>query len=241
MSLLLPQWNAPASVCACSTTRQDGYSQPPWDAFNLGMHVGDDTHHVELNRQRLIQLAGLPSPPIWLEQVHGTDVVNLPTLQAVPRADAAYTQQRGVVCAVMSADCLPVLLCSQYGDEIAAVHAGWRGLLAGVLEQTLKSFRAPPRHIIAWLGPAIGPQAFEVGAEVRDAFINHNHATAAFFLPAGNRFYADLWQLARHRLQAAGIVTISGGGECTYQQAGQFFSYRRDGITGRMASLIWLI
>lgn len=166
--------------------------------------------------------------------------MTLPSAQSAPRADAAYTHQRGVVCAVMTADCLPVLLCSTHGDEVAAVHAGWRGLLAGVIEQTLKTFNAPPHQIMAWLGPAIGPQAFEVGGEVRDAFINHNQAAAAF-VPAGDKFYADLWQLARQRLQATGIESVSGGGVCTYQQIGQFFSYRRDGITGRMASLIWLI
>ncbi|PIJ50520.1 hypothetical protein BL250_15310 [Erwinia sp. OLTSP20] len=240
MSLLFPQWDAPASVHACSTMRQGGFSLPPWDSFNLGMHVGDDDGHVLRNRQHLIQLAGLPSSPVWLEQVHGTSVLTLPTWQSVCVADAAYTRTPDTVCAVMTADCLPVLLCSQQGDEVAAVHAGWRGLLAGVIEQTLKKFAAPAHQILAWLGPAIGPGAFEVGAEVRNAFIAENPLAAAAFAAAGDKFYADLWLLARQRLSLSGITTISGGGICTYQQTGHFFSYRRDGITGRMATLIWL-
>ncbi|WP_380183762.1 purine nucleoside phosphorylase YfiH [Kalamiella sp. sgz302252] len=241
MSLLTPEWPAPANVRACSTTRAGGFSQAPWHSLNLGAHVGDDAATVNRNREQLVSLAAMPSSPVWLEQVHGVEVLNLTGEQSASlRADAAYTRQRGVVCAAMTADCLPVLFSSLDGKEVAAAHAGWRGLCSGVLEATLAAFLSPPQEIIAWLGPAIGPQAFEVGAEVKAAFLALNPEDAVAFRPAGEKYFADIWQLARLRLARCGVRSVSGGGLCTLSQPEQFFSFRRDGVTGRMASLIWL-
>lgn len=242
MNLIIPQWNAPANVRAFSTTRLGGVSIPPWNALNLGAHVGDSLVDVDINRQRLVDGAELPAMPVWLEQVHGTKVLHL--TNKVPnslQADAVYTRESGKVCAVMTADCLPVLLCSRDGKEVAAVHAGWRGLHAGVLEATLDFFHSQAKDIIAWMGPAIGPDAFEVGPEVRDAFIAKNSFTDPAFRPVGMKYYADIWQLARTCLISRGVRDITGGGICTFSDQQQFFSFRRDGITGRMASLIWLI
>ncbi|TFZ52960.1 polyphenol oxidase [Serratia proteamaculans] len=241
-SLILPDWPLPAGVKACSTTRHGGISLPPYDSLNLGTHVGDEAQAVAVNRQRLVEGADLPQMPIWLEQVHGTSVVRLDgQTPADLQADAVYSNVPGQVCAVMTADCLPVLFCSQAGDEVAAAHAGWRGLCNSVLEQTLAAFAAEPGRISAWLGPAIGPQQFEVGAEVRAAFIAVDDAAAAAFTPQGDKFLADIYLLARQRLQRAGIHAIYGGDRCTVSEISHFFSYRRDGITGRLASLIWLI
>jgi YfiH family protein len=241
-ALIFPQWPQPDSVRSCSTTRQGGVSLPPYASLNLGSHVSDCPEHVATNRQRLIELASLPAAPHWLEQVHGTDVARL--TQTTPhqsiRVDAAYTDQPGVVCAAMSADCLPVLFCNRAGDEVSAAHAGWRGLNAGVLENTLSAFRAKPQDIMVWLGPAIGPDKFEVGAEVRDAFIDSTPKAAGAFSPLGPKYLANLYQLARLRLQASGVEQIFGGDRCTVSETDYFFSYRRDGITGRLATLIWL-
>jgi len=242
-ALLFPQWPQPDSVGCCATTRQGGISLPPYGSLNLGSHVSDAPEHVATNRQRLIELASLPAAPHWLDQVHGTDVVRLsPQTPSDPplRADAAYADCRGVVCAAMSADCLPVLFCSTAGDEVAAAHAGWRGLNAGVLESTLSEFRSDPAEIMAWLGPAIGPQQFEVGGEVREAFIASQPQAMAAFTPYGNKFLANIYLLARLRLEAAGIRQIYGGEYCTVSDPSHFFSYRRDGVTGRLATLIWL-
>lgn len=241
-SLILPDWPLPAGVKACSTTRHGGISLPPYDSLNLGTHVGDDARAVADNRQRLVEGAGLPQMPVWLDQIHGTRVVRLDgQTPADLQADAVYSNVPGQVCAVMTADCLPVLFCSQASDEVAAAHAGWRGLCNGVLEQTLAAFAAEPGCISAWLGPAIGPQQFEVGPEVRAAFIAVDDAAAAAFTPQGDKFLADIYLLARQRLQRAGIHAIYGGDRCTVSEISHFFSYRRDGITGRLASLIWLI
>ena len=197
MKLITPQWPAPSRVRACSTQRQGGVSTSPWNALNLGAHVGDNPDAVARNRQLLVKNAGLPAMPQWLEQVHGTEVVRLTAGESTPlRADACITDQPGVVCAIMTADCLPVLFCSQDGTEVAAAHAGWRGLCAGVLEKTLAQFRSPPEQIHAWLGPAIGPDAFEVGAEVRQAFMMQDPRAVQAFRPSGDRFYADIWLLA---------------------------------------------
>lgn len=240
--LILPDWPLPAGVKACSTTRHGGVSLPPYDSLNLGTHVGDEKRAVADNRQRLVVGASLPQMPVWLEQVHGTRVVRLDGQTPTDlQADAVYSNVPGQVCAVMTADCLPVLFCSQAGDEVAAAHAGWRGLCNGVLEQTLAAFAAQPGSISAWLGPAIGPQQFEVGPEVRAAFIAVDAVAAAAFTPQGDKFLADIYLLARQRLQRAGIHTIYGGDRCTVSEISHFFSYRRDGITGRLASLIWLI
>lgn len=240
--LILPDWPAPASVKACSTTRHGGISEFPYDSLNLGTHVGDIAATVITNRQRLVEQGQLPQMPVWLEQVHGTRVLHLDgSAISDVQADAVYSRVAGQVCAVMTADCLPVLFCSLAGDEVAAAHAGWRGLCAGVLEQTMAQFNAAPSSIIAWLGPAIGPQQFEVGEEVKQAFIDIDTQAAAAFIPAGTQYLADIYLLARQRLQAVGIHAIYGGDHCTVSEKQQFFSYRRDGITGRMASLVWLI
>lgn len=242
INLITPQWPAPDRVRAYSTRRQGGVSLAPWHSLNLGSHVGDELANVMQNRQRLVEQAGLPAMPQWLEQVHATDVARLlPEGETTPRADACITAQPGVVCAVMTADCLPVLFCSDDGREVAAAHAGWRGLCAGVLENTLAQFDAPASRIHAWLGPAIGPAAFEVGPEVRQAFMAQDARTDAAFRPVGNKFFADIWLLARQRLQAAGVGSVSGEEHCTYSHPADYFSFRRDGSTGRMATLIWLI
>ncbi|MBU9835022.1 polyphenol oxidase [Rahnella sp. L72c] len=243
-ALIKPQWPQPATVRSCATTREGGVSLPPYGALNLGDHVGDCPEHVALNRQRIVELGGLPASPHWLEQVHGTDVVRLTA--HIPRspsliADAAYTREPGVVCAAMTADCLPVLFCSMNGDEVAAAHAGWRGLCAGILENTVACFDAASKDIMAWMGPAIGPSHFEVGGEVREAFMAVNGATSAAFRPVGAKFMADIYLLARLCLQSAGITAIYGGEHCTVTDSRKFYSYRRDGVTGRLASLIWLI
>ncbi|WP_158784122.1 purine nucleoside phosphorylase YfiH [Pantoea sp. BAV 3049] len=242
MSLIIPQWSVPASVRACSTTRLAGVSHAPWDSLNLGAHVGDNPQDVQTNRESLVRLAEMPAMPVWLEQVHGVRVLHLTGEEPDSlQADAAYTRERGVVCAAMTADCLPVLFSSLDGKEVAAAHAGWRGLCSGVLEATLDAFIAPAEEIVAWLGPAIGPEAFEVGPEVRNAFLAQDLITDAAFRPVGEKYYADIWQLARNCLTRRGVRHITGGGLCTVSAREQFFSFRRDGVTGRMASLIWLI
>ncbi|WP_409049233.1 purine nucleoside phosphorylase YfiH [Enterobacter sp. R1(2018)] len=240
--LIVPQWPIPQGVGACSSTRIGGVSQPPYDSLNLGAHCGDDTDHVEANRRLFYAAAGLPAKPVWLEQVHGTAVLRLTgEPYASKRADASYSDTPGTVCAVMTADCLPVLFSNRAGTEVAAAHAGWRGLCAGVLEETLSCFKDSPENIIAWLGPAIGPDAFEVGPEVREAFVAKDAKADAAFRPVGEKYYADIYTLARQRLANAGVEQVYGGNRCTHSEAGDFFSYRRDRITGRMASFIWLI
>ncbi|MGM3182357.1 purine nucleoside phosphorylase YfiH [Dickeya oryzae] len=240
--MLIPDWPAPVRVRACSTTRLGGVSSAPYDSLNLGNHVGDSPLHVQDNRQRLLATAGLPVMPHWLQQVHGTQVINLDQVSSDSlTGDAAYTTRQDRVCAVMTADCLPVLFCSANGDEVAAAHAGWRGLQAGVLEETLRHFHARPADILAWMGPAIGPQQFEVGGEVREAFLQVDPIADCAFVPRNGKFLADIYQLARLRLEAAGVTQVFGGEYCTVSDSGRFFSYRRDGMTGRMATLIWLI
>ncbi len=240
-SLIIPDWPAPANVRACSTTRIGGFSQSPWNSLNLGSHVSDDPINVEKNRQQLCQIADLPAMPVWLTQVHGTDVQSLPTDISSPVADACQTTQPGQVCVVMTADCLPVIFCSADGRQVAAAHAGWRGLCNGVLENTLATFTCPPSEVLVWMGPAIGPQAFEVGAEVREAFIAIDPAADQAFRPKNTKYMADLWLLARQRLSRAGVISISGGGRCTHTESDCFFSFRRESNTGRMATLVWLI
>lgn len=215
---------------------------PPYDSLNLGAHCGDNPEHVEENRKRLFAAGNLPSKPVWLEQVHGKDVLKLTGgLYASKRADASYSNTPGTVCAVMTADCLPVLFCNRAGTEVAAAHAGWRGLCAGVLEETVACFADEPENIIARLGPAIGPNAFEVGAEVREAFMTKDPQADLAFVPRGDKYLADIYQLARQRLANVGVENIHGGDRCTFSESETFFSYRRDNTTGRMASFIWLI
>ena len=241
-AFIVPNWPAPANVCALQSTRQGGVSPAPWASFNLGDHVGDDPVRVAANRALLRGL--LPGEPCWLQQVHGTfavDVEKMAKTAPVPEADAAYARQPGQVCVVMTADCLPVLFCDRAGTVVAAAHAGWRGLLAGVLESTLHAMGVAPSELLAWLGPAIGPQAFEVGDEVRAAFVAHDPvAAAAFAAHTPGKWLADIELLARQRLNQAGVTAIYGGGMCTVSDPERFFSYRRDGQTGRMAALIWL-
>ena len=234
-----PDWAAPSTVRACSTTRAGGVSGGPWAGLNLGDHVRDDVRAVAENRARLRAHLALPGEPRWLQQVHGTRV----SVPGAPQecADACFEDRPGKVCAVMTADCLPVLLCNIAGTRVAAVHAGWRGLLAGVLEHSVACFDDPPGQLLAWLGPAIGPETFEVGDEVREAFVAVDPTAAEQFRAHGyGHWLADLYGLARRRLGRLGITAVSGGGYCTFSEPQRFFSYRRDGVTGRMASLIWL-
>ncbi len=242
-SWILPDWPAPPGVRALSTHRFGGVSAPPYASLNLGDHVGDSPAAVAENRRRLKEAAGLPEEPAWLKQVHGVTVLDLDADagnggQRSP-ADACFTRQ-GRVCAILTADCLPILLASETGDLVAAAHAGWRGLAAGVIEATVRALEVPPDTLMGWLGPAIGPDNFEVGAEVREALLRQDPEAKAAFTPnARGRFMADLPQLARRRLAAAGIGRIYGGGECTHEDADRYFSHRRDGTTGRQATLIW--
>ncbi len=239
--MIYPQWPAPAHVRAVSTTRTGGVSQPPYDSFNLASHVGDQGGAVQANRRQLVKRLGLAVEPVWLEQVHGDKVVNAALVAGTPPADASYTQQPGVVCAVMTADCLPVLFCDRQGEVVAAAHAGWRGLASGVLEATVAAMGAPVDSLLAWLGPAIGPAAFEVGDEVRTTFVDRQaKATAAFSRSGNGRWLADIYQLARFRLASAGIDQIYGGGFCTFTESNRFYSFRRQPTTGRMASLVWI-
>ncbi|MDR3353160.1 MAG: peptidoglycan editing factor PgeF [Zoogloeaceae bacterium] len=253
---ICPDWPQPSGVRSLQTTRIGGVSPPPWESFNLGSHVGDAPRNVAQNRARLG--ARLPTEPCWLEQVHGSCVLDLDCVAGgrserdgerlgnaprhdMPQADAAVSRVPGRVCAILTADCLPVLFCDLDATVVAAAHAGWRGLCAGVLENTVRAMRVDSGKIMAWLGPAIGPAAFEVGEEVRAAFLAQDpHAAHAFRALGAGKFLSDLHALARRRLAACGVVRVFGIAACTVTDPARFFSYRRDGRTGRMASLIWL-
>jgi polyphenol oxidase len=238
---LTPQWPAPAAVCALSTLRGGGVSVAPYESLNLGAHVGDAPAAVAENRRRLRVAAELPAEPVWLAQVHGTWVADLDAPGPEGPADGAVTRRPGRVCAILTADCLPVLFAAESGDVVGAAHAGWRGLAGGVIEATVRSLAVAPQALLVWLGPAIGPRHFEVGPEVRDELLDHDpEGHAAFTVNARGRFMADLSALARRRLVRLGIERIYGGGECTYSQAERYFSHRREGQTGRQATLIWL-
>ncbi len=241
---VVPDWPLPPGVRALQTTRRGGVSGGPWAGFNLGDHVGDDPAAVAANRAALARR--LPAIPVWLAQVHGTAVAAIDEMadraagMPPPVADAAVACRAGRVCAVMTADCLPLLFCARDGSVVAAAHAGWRGLCAGVIEATVAAMAVPTAELTVWLGPAIGPQAFEVGGEVREAFVARDAAAASAFVRGEDgRWLADLYGLARQRLAVLGIVDVCGGGECTFADAGRYFSYRRDGVSGRMATLIW--
>lgn len=241
--LFVPEWPAPTGVHALVTTRRGGVSVAPYGSLNLGTHVGDDPAAVGVNRAALGQF--LPAEPAWLSQVHGVNVVDAAwaAQQSTPaEADASVSHSAGAVCVIMTADCLPVLFASRDGSAVAAAHAGWRGLAAGVLEATLAAMNCAPQDVIAWLGPAIGPTHFEVGPEVREVFMRHDpKAENAFRQGNGDRWMADIFVLARQRLHAAGIAGggVYGGGVCTVERGADFFSYRRDRTTGRMAALVW--
>ena len=237
---IVPDWPVAARVRACTTTRQGGVSQGRYASMNPADHVGDDPLAVAQNRQLLQQRLELPAEPVWLQQVHGTTPVNAIESGPAPVADACWSQQAGVVCAVLTADCLPVLLCDQRGETIAAVHAGWRGLAAGVIEQTVAAMPVQADELLAWLGPAIGPRAYTVGDEVRDAFLSHQDQAGLAFKGEADGWKLDLYLLARQRLANCGVTAVYGGDRCTLSEPEDFFSYRRDGQTGRMASLIWL-
>jgi polyphenol oxidase len=243
MSLLehciIPDWPAPKQVRTLQTTRLGGISVAPYDSLNLGDHVGDAPLAVERNRMLLNTL--LPSEPVWLEQAHGTLVANADYASCLPQADACIARHRAAVCVVMTADCLPVLLCDKQGSVVGAAHAGWKGLAAGVIEATVQAMNVAPKNLMAWLGPAISQDAFEVGDEVRAAFIAAQPQALAAFIPGQHgKWLADLSALARLRLNALGITQIYGGDYCTYRDSESFFSYRRDGVTGRMGTFIWL-
>jgi len=242
MDFIKPDWPAPDCVKALSTCRLGGVSSREYGTFNLASHVGDEELLVSQNKSILLEKGELPAQPFWLEQVHGTTVVDIDNVGNlnVPQADASISRKANNICAVMTADCLPILLCKKDGSAVAAIHAGWRGLLAGVIEQTVSRL-ADPQNLLAWLGPAIGPGNFEVGREVKAAFVEKNHIMQqAFQQVDATHFHADLYALARITLIQSGVKRMYGGEHCTYNQADQFYSYRRDGVTGRMASLIWL-
>jgi YfiH family protein len=244
LELIVPDWNAPPRVRAAFSSRIGGVSQPPYDSLNLGAGLGDVAEAVAENRRRLREALRLPSEPCWLDQVHGTAVLELTSSEAgehPPKADASFSKMPGVVCAVRVADCMPVLFASNDGSAVAAAHAGWRGLAGGVLEATIEKLGLAPGCLSAWMGPSIGPENFEVGDDVRDAFLAvDSRAGAAFVRNARGRWNCDLYALARQRLSAAGVGAVYGGGWCTFADRQRFFSHRRDGRCGRMAALVWI-
>ena len=243
MNAIYPNWQAPKNIKALTTVRSGGVSLPPFDSFNLGDHVCDDPKAVQQNRSLLVDKFDLPHQPFFLIQTHSTKVIELPFTGSNVEADAVYTQQANQVCLVMTADCLPVLFFNKEGTEVAAAHAGWRGLCDGILEETVAKFECPTSDIIVWLGPAIGPTAFQVGEEIIEQFCAFDSNAKLAFTPdltTSGKFLGNLYQLATQRLNKLGITEISGGGHCTYTEQDKFFSYRRDKKTGRMASLIWI-
>lgn len=236
---IVPDWPAPANVHALVTTRHGGVSVAPYASINLGDHVGDDPAAVAANR-RMLQ-ASLPTEPVWLKQVHGSGIADADHALGVPEADGSVARRPGVICAVLTADCLPILLCDRAGTVVAAAHAGWRGLADGVIEAVVKTMAIEAGEILAWLGPAIGPRAFEVGDEVRQIFMARDPAAEQAFIPSASagKWLADIYLLARQRLARIGVKRVYGGEYCTHADMERFFSYRRDGVTGRMASLVW--
>lgn len=235
---IVPDWPAPKSVKALQTTRAGGTSTGPFDSLNLAMHVNDEIQAVQRNRAILREY--LPVEPVWLQQVHGTRVIDAAQPPTDLNADASFSRQAGVVCVSLTADCLPVLFCDQSAQVVAVAHAGWRGLCDGVLESTVAAMQAQPQQILAWLGPAIGAQAFQVGDEVRQAFLKQQDTAHQAFVKDGERWLADIYMLARMRLHRLGITQIYGGDFCTMRDSERFFSFRRDPVCGRMASLIWI-
>jgi polyphenol oxidase len=241
LAVLTPDWPAPPAVRAAFTLRAGGVSAAPYDSLNVGAHVGDAPASVAENRRRVRERLSLPDEPAWLEQVHGTDVIELAAEAPRRPADAVITRLPRRVCVVQVADCMPVLFAARDASAVGIAHAGWRGLAAGVLEATVSRLGVPPARLMVWLGPAISAQHFEVGGEVREAFVAQDAgAAAAFAANARGRWQCDLATLARRRLATLGIATVAGGAWCTYADRGRFFSFRRDGQCGRMAALIWL-
>ena len=239
LSLITPDWPAPAGVRAASTERVGGFSDGPYAGLNLGLHVGDDPAAVVRNRDVLNAMLSLSAEPAWLEQIHATDIADLDA-GASRRADGAVTSEEGVACVIMTADCLPVLLTTANGSRVGAAHAGWRGLARGVLPRVVEAMGGAPSDLLAWLGPAIGPAAYEVGTEVREEFVVADPAAEACFAANDRgRWQADLYGLARLSLAAAGVERVFGGNFCTATEADRFFSHRREAPCGRMATLIW--
>lgn len=240
LELIAPDWPAPPRVRACCTTRRGGRSDGIYAHFNLGLHVGDDPAAVAANRAQLRQALALDREPCWLTQVHGTAVVAAAAAPAAAKADAACTSTRGVACAILTADCLPILLCDEAGTSVAAIHAGWRGLCKDVIGPAVAALPVASEALLAWIGPGIGAEAYAVGAPLRAQFCAVDPAYAAFFRGAGDAWHADLAGIAEWRLRRAGVWRIFRYRGCTYRERARFYSYRRDGQTGRMASLIWL-
>jgi len=235
---LAPDWPAPANIHAATTLRTGGVSQGRYASLNPATHVGDDSDLVQQNRRIIREMLDLPAEPIWLDQIHSNRAVKAVKTVSIQQADASYTDEAGVVCAVMTADCLPLLACSTDGTQVAAIHAGWRGLLAGVIGNTVAAMQQ--WNLLVWLGPAIGPDCFEVGAEVRDAFLDKSSAfNSAFKKQNNDKWLADIYQMARIELSGLGIDKVYGGTYCTVTEHERFYSYRRDTQTGRMATLIW--
>jgi polyphenol oxidase len=242
VQFLFPDWTAPANVLAAFTLRTGGVSAAPYDSLNLGARIGDAPQSVAENRRRVHEALQLPAEPFWLEQVHGVVVVDVPAASASPPvADASVAHGPRRVCAIRVADCMPVLFAARDGSVVGAAHAGWRGLAGGVLEATISGLGVPASQLVAWMGPAIGPQNFEVGDDVRAAFLATEPGASFAFVPnPRGRWQCDLYALARMKLEACGVAQISGGGWCTFADRARFFSYRRDGQCGRMAALIWI-
>ena len=241
VELIVPRWPAPPGVRACCTTRGGGVSRAPFEHLNLSAHCGDDPAAVAENRARLAARLRLPAEPVWMRQTHGTGVLEAEWPGPDPTGDACIARSPGRPCAVLGADCLPVLLCAAGGSVVAAAHAGWRGLAAGVIETTVRAMRVPPPEILAWLGPAIGASVYEVGEEVREAFVRREDGDAGAFRPSRPGYWmADLEGLARARLRRCGVGAVHGGGRCTYSDPRRFYSHRRDGPTGRFAALVWI-
>lgn len=238
LTFITPDWPAPANVKALQTTRSGGVSTGVYASLNLGDHVKDHPQHVAANRQLLSGY--MPSEPVWLNQVHGVRVIDAALSSCLESADASFATRKQVVCVTMTADCLPVLLCDQAGTAVAAIHAGWRSLCDGVIEATVAAMPVQASQLMAWLGPAIGPEAFEVGGEVRAQFMAQDARAELAFQPKGDKWLGDLYAITRQRLQILGITQVYGGGRCTFNEPETFFSYRRDGDTGRMGSVIWL-
>jgi YfiH family protein len=252
-NFLIPDWPAPAQVKSAITLRSGGCSRTPFDSNNLALHVEDSEADVQTNRQNLIKSLALPAQPLWLNQCHGIDLVYVPDYLHEPQqaatADGSYSDKANSVCAILTADCLPVLFCNQAGTQVAAAHAGWRGLCGGILRKTVDTFKGSPDQVMAYLGPAIGPQVFEVGGEVLQAFLNraqnqsHQLAVREAFKAVDSiegKYLADLYALARAELSASGVTEIYGGNYCSYSDSERFYSFRRESKTGRNASLIWL-
>jgi YfiH family protein len=242
IDVITPNWPAPANIQAFTTTRLGGFSLAPFDTFNLALHVGDSKTDVLQNREVLTRKKNLPHAPLWLEQNHTSIAVSADIpYEAYPEGDASYSFLPDRVCAVMTADCLPILICDIQGTQVAAIHAGWRGLVAGIIPATLDKLKGKPKDLMAWFGPAIGPEAYEVKDDVRDAFLQNKSGKPEHFKPTSSDSYLlNVYAIAQYQLNNLGLTHVFGGEYCTYTDAERFFSYRRSGNTGRMASVIWL-